>query len=142
MTFTPPYTNTFRSILLDFTSGTGTTTGTINVPFDVDEVIFRGLLATFPSFTYPAGVAPGTQYELYFCDPLTNGAGAPIGFSHYTSIVDTYQSSSTSFISYMYPTPRYFQGQYTFSQVNPLIIGQNSSFTQSVTILVEFRKYN
>ena len=137
MTFIPPYTNTFRSIFLDFTGGTGTTSGTINVPFDVDEVIFRGLLGQ-----YPGGLIPLTTYEIYYCDQLTNGAGAPIGFSHYTGVVDTYQSSTNCVISYMYPIPRYFQGQYTFSQVNPLSTPQNSTFAQLVTILVEFRKYN
>ena len=136
MTFIPPYTNTFRTLFLDFSAGTGTTTGTINVPFDVDEVIFRGLLAIYP----PAPIA--TQYEVYYCDQLTNGGSAPIGFSHYTSVVDTYQSSSVSVISYMFPIPRYFQGQYTFYQVNPLYTAQNSTYTGSVVLIIEFRKYN
>ena len=136
MTFIPPYTNTFRSILLDFTGGTGTTTGTINVPFDVDEVIFRGVMATYPA-TFVS------MYETYTCDPLTNGGGAPIGFSHYTGTVDTYQSSTNCVISYMYPTSRYFQGQYTFTQSNPFnSTGVTSPFGGNVSLIIEFRKYN
>jgi hypothetical protein len=136
MTFIPPYTNTFRTIYLDFSAGTGITTGTIHVPFDVDEVIFRGVMATYPATDV-------SIYSTYACDPLTHGGGAPIGFSHYTGIVDTYQSSTNCVISYMYPTSRYFQGQYTFTQLDPFSsTGSTSTFAGDVSLIIEFRKYN
>ena len=52
MTFIPPYTNTFRTLTLDFSSGLGVAVVNITIPFAVDEIIFRGVLGTFPSDTF------------------------------------------------------------------------------------------
>lgn len=137
MTFIPPYINTFRSLWLDFTSGTGRADCVITVPFDVDEIIFRGCMCLFPDTSPPLN----TQYSLFTCPYLTNGEStAVIAFSHYTSTVDTFQSSSGTIISYMYPSPKNINGTYTFYEQKMSTLGD--TFPNQVDIIVEFRKYN
>ena len=134
MTFTPPYTNTFRTINLDFSNGTGVANTNINIPFPIDEIIFRGLMSAFP----PTPIQ--TVYTIYTCPLLTDDFQAPVGFCHYTSAVDTFQSSSGTVLSYMYASPKYINGQYSFYEEN-----SNGIFTVSTlntVIFVEFRKYN
>ena len=134
MTFTPPYTNTFRTVSLDFSSGTGTAIATLNIPFPVDEILFRGLMGQFP----PTPIQ--TQYTIYSCPLLTDEHQAPVGFCHYTSVVDTFQSNSGTVISYMFVSPKHINGEYSFYEA-----GFNDQFdnaTLSVILFIEFRKYN
>ena len=134
MTFKPPYTNTFRTLSLDFSSGLGVARVNINIPFAVDEIIFRGILGAFP----PA--PPQTQYTVYTCPVLTDDIMAPVSFCHYSSVVDTVQSSSGTVLSYMYTSPKFINGQYSFYEEN-----ENNTFATAILgaiIFVEFRKYN
>ena len=49
MTFKPPYTNTFRTII--GTVSNGLVVVNIRIPFEVDEVLFKGVVNDFPSNT-------------------------------------------------------------------------------------------
>ena len=110
--FKPPYTNTFRSIPLDFSSGTGVATANLNIPFAVDEIVFRGVMATFP----PTPIQ--TNFTIYHCPSLTDCNEGPIAFSHYSSVVDTAQTSSGTILSYVFLTPKIINGQYSFYETN------------------------
>ncbi len=136
MTFTPPYTNTFRTLYLDFSISThrGLANCNIYIPFPVDEVIFHGVMSSFP----PTDI---TNYFVYTCDQLTNGdVTAPIGWAHYTGVVDTVSTSTGVRLAYMYQHPTHIQGQYVFLQKDD--VGMVEPVYTVVTVFVEFRKYN
>ena len=101
------------------------------------KIFFRGILSTFPTVI---GTTVYTQYSVYLCPILTDDYQAPIGFCHYSNIVDTVQSSSGTVISYMYRSPKHIQGQYSFYESNGYDLP--TSATQNAILFIEFRKYN
>ncbi len=127
MTFKPPYTNTFRTV--SSTVSNGTVIVTIRIPFDVDEILFKGVINDFPAGT-------GAVTCVYTCPELTSGeVDAPIGYTQYSGMVETANTSGSTVISYMYANPRNINGVYT-------IRDSNTAYSGSFTMIVEFRKYN
>ena len=127
MTFKPPYTNTFRTIMGLVSNGLVVVN--IRIPFEVDEVLFKGVVNDFPSNT-------STVTCVYTCPELTTGEiDAPIGFAQYSGMVETAYTSASTVISYMYTNPRTINGTYNIRDSNP-------SYTGSFVLIAEFRKYN
>ena len=127
MTFKPPYTNTFRTIMGLVSNGLVVVN--IRIPFEVDEVLFKGVVNDFPSGT-------STVTCVYTCPELTTGEiDAPIGFTQYSGMVETAYTSASTVISYMYTNPRTINGTYN-------IRDSNISYTGSFALIAEFRKYN
>ena len=125
MTFIPPYTNTFRTV--SSTVSNGTVIVTIRIPFDVDEIIFKGIINDFP-------IGTGTVTCVYTCPELTSGeVDAPIGYAQYSGMVEVANTSGSTVISYMYTNPRNINGVYT-------IRDSNTAYSGSFTMIVEFRK--
>lgn len=125
----PPYINTFR-VVTGMISPSGVMSSTINIAFDVDEILFKGVILEFPSTT-------ATMTSVITCPELTTGEwDAPIGYAQYTGLTDTAYTSGSTIISYVYQTPRCINGLYNIRCSSSL------SYTGFLAVIVEFRKYN